>query len=457
MLGPQAAAGTLATGNLVIVSVRYRLEVDELTAFTNDLRAYADDIDAFQFRGRPLRLYSELMRHLSPDLAFRLSAKANGQRLEFQCTRFQPTLHDEYRTPLGHLRCDFEFMACFVPRAGIDNELTFRDGTYLGDDGKIDVSLVNDAGFKIASLTAPDEALKKRSVLEREAGDDERLRTVRVAFSPIAVAASPIAPPTSVAEQAAPPSHDDHVLLHLLLHADYGFWLTMLMACVFGAAHALTPGHGKTLVAAYLVGERGTLWHAVVLGLVTTLTHTGIVILIAVILFNLPDQSRTSFGRFIQDGLGLLMGLIVVCMGFWLLLQRLAGRADHVHIGGAHHHHHHGHPAPERSSESPSNVQWWGLVVLGVTGGLVPCWDAIYLLLYAVGRGQVLLALPAVLAFSTGLAAVLVLVGVLVVQVPNFARSRWGNGKIVRALPIVSAVVVTLMGVWMCYEGVQGR
>jgi nickel/cobalt transporter (NicO) family protein len=102
-------------------------------------------------------------------------------------------------------------------------------------------------------------------------------------------------------------------------------------------------------------------------------------------------------------------------------------------------------------------VRWLGLIVLGSTGGLVPCWDAIYLLLYTVGRSQFALALPAVLAFSAGLASVLVLVGVLVVQVPNFARSRWGNGRIVRALPIASALIVTLMGVWLCYEGVHGR
>jgi ABC-type nickel/cobalt efflux system permease component RcnA len=441
--------------DVTMLQVKYRLEVDELTAFTRDLQPYADDIDAFEFRGKPLRLYTEFMRRLGPDLAFRLSARVNGQRLDFHCSRFEPTLHDENHTPLGHLRCDFVFTTSFVPIPDRENELTFHDGTYLGDDGKIDMSLANDAGFTFGTLVVPDEAVKKRLPLEREPGDDERLRTLRVVFSTAVGQATMVAPAATPAEEPRSAAHDDHVLLRLLIHTDYGFWLTMLMAGLFGAAHALTPGHGKTLVAAYLVGERGTVIHAVALGLVTTLTHTGIVILIAAALFALPNQSRASFGQIIQDGLGLTMGLVVVCMGFWLLLQRLAGRADHVHIGGGHHHHGpHETPGTRKATET---VRWWGLIVLGITGGLVPCWDAIYLLLYTIGRSQFLLALPAVLAFSAGLAAVLVLIGVLVVQVPNFARSRWGNGKIVQALPIVSAVVVTLMGVWMCYDGVHGR
>jgi ABC-type nickel/cobalt efflux system permease component RcnA len=236
--------------------------------------------------------------------------------------------------------------------------------------------------------------------------------------------------------------------------------LALALAVVLGGLHALTPGHGKTLVAAYLVGERGTVWHAVVLGTVTTLTHTGMVLVIALVLFVLPGEARDSFAGWIQNGLGLAMGLLVVCMGFWLLLQRLSGRADHFHVGGGHHHHHHhgGHHHHHHHEPAPAGgVSWWGLIALGITGGLVPCWDAIYLLLYTIGRSQFVIALPAVLAFSAGLAGVLVLIGVLVVQVPHFAKSRWGHGRVTRALPIASAVVVTLMGLWLCYEGVHGR
>ncbi len=487
-----------------LVRVTYRLEVDELTAFTRDLEPYADDIDAVRFRGRPEALYGELARRLGPDLAFRLTGKLNGQRLNFACTQHSATLHDEKRTPLGHLRMDFVFAARGTIRPDRDNDLEFHDRTYLREEGKVDLSFARHTALPLplASATAlglmasplgqrpllaastlvgsraaelriiravvPDDALKKRSPLEHEPGDDDRLRALRVVFrlnerdaKPQAAATPPAAtPPAATPPAATPPAaapHEESSLVWLLLHTDYGFVVTMLIACVLGAGHALTPGHGKTLVAAYLVGERGTVGHAIVLGLVTTLTHTGAVLVIAAILYFLSAEARTAFERMIQNGLGLGMGLIVVCMGFWLLLQRLSGRADHFHVGGGHHHHHHHGAEPAVASPDQGGVRWWGLIVLGMTGGMVPCWDAIYVLVYAVGRNMLELALPAVLAFSAGLAGVLVLIGVLVVQVPHFARSRWGNGRLVRALPIASALVVTLMGVWLCYEGAYGR
>src|SRR4030095_9631367 len=102
----------------------------------------------------------------------------------------------------------------------------------------------------------------------------------------------------------------------LILHTDYGFFLTMVLAFFFGAAHALPPGHGKTLVAAYLVGERGTIWHALFLGLVTTLTHTGVVIILAIIMTALPRDAQRTIQTWIQNGLGLVLGLLVAGMGF---------------------------------------------------------------------------------------------------------------------------------------------
>jgi ABC-type nickel/cobalt efflux system permease component RcnA len=94
--------------------------------------------------------------------------------------------------------------------------------------------------------------------------------------------------------------------------------------------------------------------------------------------------------------------------------------------------------------------------LLGVTGGIIPCWDAIALLFITMGTKQFWLALPALLAFSAGLAGVLILIGILVVKVRAFAGSKWGGGRLVRALPIVSAVFVTAIGFWLCYASVSG-
>jgi ABC-type nickel/cobalt efflux system permease component RcnA len=252
------------------------------------------------------------------------------------------------------------------------------------------------------------------------------------------------------------------------------------LAAGIGAVHALTPGHGKTLVAAYLVGEQGTVWHALTLGLVTTLTHTGVVFVLALLLLVIPSNAKQS----IQTGLELVMGLIIVCLGFWLLLRRLSGGADHFHLPGHGHHHHHG-PAHHHHGHGPgqehhhhddhgqadhyhdehghahplpnnaTTLGWWGLVALGISGGIVPCWDAIAMLFLAVGMNLLWLAFPLLLAFSAGLAGVLVLIGILVVKAKGFADSHWGESRLMRSLPIISAAVVTLMGLWLCYDSVR--
>jgi ABC-type nickel/cobalt efflux system permease component RcnA len=441
-------------GHLVL-RADYRLEADEWTIIEKDLEPYRADLDLFTYRNRPLDFYREFARLFAPALADRLVAKVDGKRVDFAGVSAAPRLHDEQGQALGHLRCDFGFEAHVPLSPASQHELVFREHSYLGEEGRVDLSLAPSTDFVIRSKTEPDDALKKRPELERQPGDEEKLREVKAVFvaalAPVAVAPI-VTAPTPVPTQDSEPRDDDHSLLRLFLYTDYGFLLTMLLATLFGAAHALTPGHGKTLVAAYLVAERGTVWHAIVLGLVTTLTHTGAVLLLAGLLYFLPAAERSNVQEWIQQGLGLVMGLLVTSMGFWLLLQRLAGRADHIHLGGGHHHH--GAPVSNAEREPAS---WWRVIVLGMVGGMIPCGDAVLLLLYTTGRGELWLVLPALLAFSAGLAAVLVLIGVLVVQVPRFAESRWGRGRITRLLPILSAVIVTLMGLWLCYEGTHGR
>ncbi len=110
---------------------------------------------------------------------------------------------------------------------------------------------------------------------------------------------------------------------------------------------------------------------------------------------------------------------------------------------------------PPRRCYRAGKLSAWGLILLGVSGGIVPCTDAVAMLVLAVGMNLFWLALPLLLAFSAGLAGMLVLVGVLVVKFRHVAGSRWAEGRLVRALPIVSALLVTAMGFWMCYESVR--
>ena len=240
-----------------------------------------------------------------------------------------------------------------------------------------------------------------------------------------------------------------------MLDSEQGFWALVWLALFFGAAHALTPGHGKAVVAAYLVGEQGTIGHALLLGIVVTLTHTGGVIALAVLLRLFFRDARPTDVQFV---LGTVGGLLIAGLGLWLLLRRLAGQADHVHLGGHGHHHHHDGPHHHHHHHAPAAGQdlgWGRLIVLGISGGIVPCWDAIIMLLWAVATQRLALALPLLLAFSAGLAAVLVIIGILVVSAKDW-MAHWDSGgrlsRVFRVLPILSAALVLGLGLWLCYD-----
>ena len=443
------------TPNQLRVRVEYRLEVDEETVLLVDMHDYRDQVNFVDyFPQRPFEYYAHFTRIHAPILADRLIATVNQTPWKARCLSRKERLRDEDGKALGHLRCDFVFASEFEIDPSQPIRFFFHDQTYLSADiapekGYLVLSFVNETDLPIESKVEPDATLYKKAMESLNSKEDDRQRKITVVFAASAVPVAKIEIP-AVHEHPERESHEDrYSLLRLIMHTDYGFWLTMLLAFLFGSAHALTPGHGKTLVAAYLVGERGTIWHALFLGLVTTLTHTGVVLILAIIMTLLPNDAQMAFQKWIQNGLGLVLGLMVACMGFWLLLQRLAGKADHVHIGAGHHHH--GKPPSARA------LSWWGLVMLGVTGGIVPCWDAIVLLFYTVGTSRFWLVLPAILAFSAGLAVVLVLIGVLVVQLPRFVEARGGSGRFTRSLPMVSAIAVILVGLWLCFEWSQGR
>lgn len=455
-----SVAADHATGK-VVVTVAYRLELNLLTA-ARDMAEFKDQVPPEWQRTDPDQFYAGFVRCYAPYLASYLLGTGDDAPLKFTMLEHKYTLRDEKGQLLGHVRFDLVFRATFQLRPGTRQRFALDEDENMAWKGRIDLSLTA-TGVEVQERVEPSVALKAKSPLDHQPGDFEKLRRVALTFS-----TAPKSAFTAGQEQTSPrttddgrrttdhgPHEDDHAdLLSLFLQSDHAVWLLLVLAGGIGAVHALTPGHGKTLVAAYLVGQRGTVWHALLLGVVTTVTHTGVVLVLALGLWLFfPTGMSAELQRQVQTGLGLVMGLVVAALGFWLLLQRLAGRADHIHIGGGHHHHdghHHHHPAPPVGER----VSWWGLVVLGMSGGIVPCWDAVAMLLVAVGMNLVWLALPLLLAFSAGLAGVLVLIGILVVQVRRFTDTRWGEGRLVRALPLVSAVCVMALGCWLCYASV---
>ncbi len=243
--------------------------------------------------------------------------------------------------------------------------------------------------------------------------------------------------------------------------------LSMLAAFFWGAAHALTPGHGKAVVAAYLIGARGTARHAGILGLTVTLTHTaGVFILGAVTLY----LSRYILPEVLYPWLSVASGVLVVLIGLTLLYRHLdsmshdskaghthphAGEHSHAHHTHSHHgehshvHHTHSHGGHTHSHlpADGSKVTWRGLMALGVSGGLVPCPAALVLLLGAISLDRLGFGMVLVLAFSAGLAIVLTGIGLLMIYARKLFERFSFEARVPRLLPVVSASIITLAGV----------
>jgi ABC-type nickel/cobalt efflux system permease component RcnA len=213
-----------------------------------------------------------------------------------------------------------------------------------------------------------------------------------------------------------------------------GFWviLASLGAALFwGMAHALAPGHGKAIVTAYLVGQRGTPRHAALLGLIVTATHTlGVFALGLVTLllsrFIVPDE--------LYPWLNLVAGVLVVAIGISVLRTRWRHRRDHAD----HHHHHHDHDPSRRS-----------LVAVGVSGGLLPCPSALVVLLGAISLHRVAFGMLLVVAFSLGLALTITGIGLVAVLGRRLFRRLSFEGRLVSLLPAASALVILAAGVAM--------
>ena len=224
-----------------------------------------------------------------------------------------------------------------------------------------------------------------------------------------------------------------------------GAWviLASLGAALFwGMAHALSPGHGKTIVTAYLVGQRGTPRHAALLGLIVTVTHTiGVFTLGLITLllsrFIVPDQ--------LYPWLNLVSGLLVVTIGASVLRARWLHRRAHAH--GHDHHHHHGHG---------EDLSLRSLFAVGVSGGLLPCPSALVVLLAAISLHRLAFGLLLIVAFSAGLALTITGIGLAAVLARGVFKKLSFEGRALSLLPAASALVILAAGLAMTIHSLPG-
>lgn len=252
------------------------------------------------------------------------------------------------------------------------------------------------------------------------------------------------------------------------------YLLLALSSFGLGSLHALEPGHGKTVVGAYLVGSKGTSWDAVLLGVVVTFTHTGIVILLGVL-------STVAAAYFVPDTvrkvLEVVSGLLIVGVGGWMIGVRIRQARrhrhghdhphdeEHGHGHGVHSEHEHdehgehedalpphGHDHGHCHSHAPilkpgQRPSLWQLITLGVSGGIVPCPAALAVLLAAISFGNFLRGVSLVVIFSLGMATALVAIGIMMVHAAKFAGKYVAQSRWTQIVPVISAIIITLVGV----------
>jgi nickel/cobalt transporter (NicO) family protein len=388
------------------------------------------EIPTFQLRGR--------VHELAAGIPRRLTLSADGRRLPLRLLDRTTT----FPKGVGNLKTTRveSLFAARLPDRGTA-VLSYRDGNFPGRIGWKEVVVRGRDGARVLSSTAPARSVSARLRAYPSSLLDSPL-DVSMARARIAPGETAGAPPRLSSGRAfdAPArvdSRSESGFAELITEDDLSLGVVLIaltVALFWGAAHALTPGHGKAIVAAYLVGTRGNARHAFLLGGIVTVTHTigvfalGLVTL-ALSEFVVPEQ--------LYPWLNLVSALLVVGVGLAVLRARY--RHAHAHRHGHHHHH----------QEHKEEQGLRGLVAVGVSGGILPCPTALVVLLAAISLHRVGYGLLLIVAFSIGLASVVTAIGLVAVTAKRAFSHLRLDGPLVRALPAVSALVVLGLGVAM--------
>jgi ABC-type nickel/cobalt efflux system permease component RcnA len=335
--------------------------------------------------------------------------------------------------------------------------LDYHDGNYAGRIGWKEIVVQAGSGAKVAASNAPTSSIS-HELLAYPKNLLQSPLDVTSATAQITPGTGDGSPPTliprDILEQRvgvravadggfASLIAQDHLSVGIIL-------ISLAIALFWGAAHALSPGHGKSIVAAYLVGQRGTPRHAVLLGLTVTITHTlgvfglGLVTLL-LSQFIVPDT--------LYPWLNLIAGLMVVGIGASVMRARLrkrhaGARRDDAHDHGPAHDHEHEH-RHGHSHAPPDALSARSLLAVGVSGGLLPCPSALVVLLAAISLHRVAFGLVLIVAFSLGLALTITSIGMVAVLAKRVFGRMNADGGMIRLLPAVSALVILVAGALM--------
>ena len=385
------------------IYVRYVLDMAEIPAFQK-----RDDVRRAVFA-----------RRVGDRLVLRVDGERAALRLVERRLSFRPGAGG-----LETLRFEAVYEADRTGRS-----LVFRDTNFPSRVGWREVVVTAERGAQIESSSAPSKSVS--DALRAYPSDLLKapldVASAAVGFEPGSLAGTP--PRLSQATEHGGETRGFEALVSTKELGLGVILLSLAVAAFWGAAHALTPGHGKAIVAGYLVGSRGKPRHALLLGLIVTVTHTIGVFALGLVTLLL---SRYVVPERLYPWLTVASGVLVVAVGASVLWARLKHRRAHAH--GDQHHHEHDHTAR-------------GLLGVGVSAGLLPCPSALVVLLSAIALHRVGFGLALIAAFSIGLAATISSIGLVAVLARRaFSRLRL-DGPVVRALPAASAVLILAVGV----------
>ncbi|HMS40084.1 MAG TPA: hypothetical protein PKE69_07665 [Pyrinomonadaceae bacterium] len=459
------------------IKIRQILDMAEIPTFQAQ-SAIDTDKDG-KMSDAELQIYAE---QIAPQILSNLSLTVNNQPLEIRTEKNKIFLKQgEGSLPTLRLEMDLSANTKNVQEI---NRVNFENKNYAERVGWNEIVIARAGGIEIFNSTAAGSGVTDEIQTYPQETLDAPLSERKAEFSFTA---------NTIPENAKPlQNRDGHIstavvqkdkLTELISVPEITFSIALfglLLAFGLGAMHAMSPGHGKTVVGAYLVGSRGTPKHAAFLGLTVTITHTlGVFALGLITLF----ASNYILPEKIMPFLGFISGLLVLYIGLTMFKTRLFSilgwekSGHHHHPGHEHHyaehsHSHHEHPAHEHHEHShdefththdghthshlpPEQISWKSLLALGVSGGLLPCPSALVLMLSAISLGRVGYGLILTIAFSFGLAATLTAVGFVFLYLGKaFGGSRLAENRIFRALPVASAFIIACVGAVICYNSI---
>jgi nickel/cobalt transporter (NicO) family protein len=445
MLAAPSAASAHPLGNFTInlysgiviepgdVRVNYVMDMAEIPTF-QEMRIIDTNVDG-RADARELARYA---RSKAPGLAQGVAVTSGGRAVVLHVTSSDARLSPG-QGGLPILRLE----AVFDGRIARSGEVRYRDRNDAGRIGWREITAVGASGEVLTSTSVPGRSVSDallhypKSLLSNPL----RVTAASLAFRPGRSGAAPGLP--------TDPGNGPRPGLTGGSFARLATWsglsipvvaVALLLASAFGAVHALLPGHGKTIMAAYLVGAGGRVRQAVQVGLAVAFMHTASVLLLGLGVLGLsayaPERAYPL--------LTLASGLVVLALGSYLMWSRSRGHRHRSRHGDGGHDHDHRHTHARLDGDGPLSRK--SLAALALAGGILPSPTALVVLLSTVHQHRVGFGLALIAAFSIGLAAALVTVGAVALRARHVVEDRL-QGRLATAVPLVSAAVILAVGI----------